>query len=351
MGKSGIKKALLVFLIIFGSFSVIDEVKAADELNCILCHKYRGLSRIDKTGKFRLFFINHNMFSMSPHGKVKCNDCHRDINVVPHEPAQKVNCTIECHIIEPSGQRRFSHQSIEDNLFQSAHSKYDKDGNLKEMSEDYPHCKDCHEQPIYRPLSFFKGSKPGVSERAIARCKTCHRTGRFANIFYTHVTSRLQKTRRPREIVAVCAKCHGDKAFQKRHKLDDVVTSYFETFHGKAVNHGSERTPDCVDCHIRPGDNVHLIESKTSPTAAVNLENRAMTCRVKDCHVDAGENLSGYHVHVTYDDPEKYPIEYYLLLFFTLLTGGTMYFFLTIIFLELIRRFFPHASLFKSKDH
>lgn len=345
-----IRKILIIFALCLSSLWGPAEVKAADELNCILCHKYRGLSRIDETGRFRLFFINHNMFGMSPHGKVKCNDCHRDINVVPHEPAKKVNCTIECHIIEPSGQRRFSHQSIEDMLFKSAHSKYDKNGKLKEYSEDYPGCKDCHEQPIYRPLSFFKGAKPGVSERAIARCKTCHRTGNFADTFYTHVTSRLQKTRAPKEIVSICAKCHGDKEFQKRHDLDDVVSSYYETFHGKAVRHGSEKAPDCVDCHIRPGDNVHFIEPKESPTAAISKANRHMACMVKDCHINAGENIAGYHVHVTYDDTDKYPIEYYMIKFFTVLTAGTMYFFLGFIFLELLRRLFPHFSFIKGKE-
>ena len=352
MGKKFFVKTLLIAVMLSG-YAVVspEQASAADELNCILCHKYRGLSRIAENGKFRLFYINPKMFMLSPHGKVKCNDCHRDINVLPHEPAKKVNCTVECHIIEPSGQRRFSHQAVEDMLYKSVHSKYDEKGNLKKYAEDYPGCKDCHEQPIYRPLAFFKGKAPGISERAIGRCKTCHRTGNFADIFYVHVTSRLQKTRSPREIVSICAKCHADKEFQKRHDLPDVVSSYFETFHGKAVDHGSEKTPDCVDCHIRPGDNVHLIEPKESPTAAVAEANRSQVCRAKECHPNASDNLAGYHVHVTYDDPEKYPLEYYMLKFFKFLTAGVMYFFLGFIFLELLRRLFPHFSFIKEKEH
>lgn len=149
------------------------------------------------------------MFKSVPHGKVKCLDCHRDINEILHKTVEKVNCTVECHIEEPSGGRRFTHEPIAELITKkSIHSKYDPSGNLKKYSEDYHGCKDCHEEPMYRPLSFFKGMKPGFSDRAMARCKTCHRTGDFAEIFYSHVTSRLRKTRPPKEIVQMCANCH-----------------------------------------------------------------------------------------------------------------------------------------------
>lgn len=321
---------------------------AADELNCILCHKYIGLSRIDETGKFRLFYINENMFQSGPHGKVKCFDCHRDINQIPHLPAQKVDCTVECHIEEPSGGKKFTHEPIAEILGKSVHSKFNSEGTLKKYAEDYPGCKDCHEEPLYRPLSFFKGMKPGFSERAMARCRSCHRTGDFVDIFYTHVTSRLRKTRPPKEMVLICAKCHEKPDFQKRHNLDDVVSSYKETFHGKAVLHGSEQAPDCVDCHVVLGSNVHNIESRKSPSSAVAPANIKNTCRTEDCHFKAGAMLAEYHVHVT-GDYKKYPVENYLLIFFKFLTAGVMYFFIVLIFLELLRRLFPRFSFNKAE--
>lgn len=346
----GRRISIFVFSFFVAVFcGIAGTARGADDLNCLMCHKYRGLSRIDETGRFRLFFINEVMFKSGPHGKLKCNDCHRDINEIPHNPAMKVDCTMECHIIEPSGQRRFSHQPIEEILSKSVHGKYEKDGSLKKYAEDYPHCKDCHEEPLYRPLSFYKVVRPGVSERAIAKCKSCHRTGNFAEIFYTHVTSRLHKTRTPKEIVGVCAKCHGRKDFQEKHKLDDVVASYFETFHGKAVSHGSERTPDCTDCHVVQGENTHLIESKKSPTSSIAPHNVSRTCRTEDCHSKASEKLAQYHVHVT-NDRHKYPLENNMLIFFKTLTAAVMYFFIIMIFLELLRKLFPNFSFRKEED-
>ncbi len=326
-------------------------VFASDELNCVLCHKHRGLSRVDENGEFRLFYINEKMFKKSPHSKVKCIDCHQDIDEIPHKPAEKVDCTVECHLEEPSSKQKFTHKPVAEILSKSIHSKYDENGNLKELAakypDDYPGCKDCHEQPLYRPLSFFKGHAAGMSERGLSRCKSCHTKGEFAESFYAHVTSRLQKMRSPKEIVGICARCHGDPAFQERHELDAVVTSYKETFHGKAVHFGSEAAPDCVDCHVVSGESVHLIEGQESPTSAIAEGNVATTCRTSECHADAGENIAGFQVHVTYDK-DKYPLQHYMLKFFTALMAAVLYFFVVIIFLELLRRLFPDFSFIKS---
>jgi hypothetical protein len=84
------------------------QALAEDELNCVLCHKHRGLSRIDEHGKFRLFYINQELFNSGPHRRNACKDCHGDIERIPHDPAEKVDCTKECHLLEPSGKLKFT---------------------------------------------------------------------------------------------------------------------------------------------------------------------------------------------------------------------------------------------------
>ncbi len=324
------------------------EVFAQDELNCFLCHKHRGLSRIDKDGNFRLFYINEELFESSPHSRNECKDCHRDIDRIPHEPAKKVDCTQECHMLEPSSKKKFSHKVIAEKLAKSVHARKREDGSLKPYPEDYPACRDCHDQPLYRPLSFYKGERMGVSQRGISRCKSCHSKGDFAESFYKHVTTRLHKTRSPKEIIRVCAKCHEDEKLRKRHELDDVVSSYKETFHYKQIALGSERTPDCIDCHVVYGESSHLIESQEVATSSVAKNNIATTCRTEECHGRAGEKLAGFQTHVTYSR-EKYPMQFYMLIFFKTLLACVMYFFLTFIFLELLRRLFPDFTFNKEE--
>jgi Na+-transporting methylmalonyl-CoA/oxaloacetate decarboxylase gamma subunit len=51
---------------------------------------------------------------------------------------------------------------------------------------------------------------------------------------------------------------------------------------------------------------------------------------------------------VTYDR-EKYPMQFYMLIFFKALMALILYFFLTLIFFELMRRLFPRFAFFKEK--
>jgi len=326
------------------------NAQAEEELNCFICHKHRGLSRIDENGEFRLFYINQELFDSGPHRRNQCKDCHTDIDRIPHDAAKQIDCTQECHVTEPSGQAKFSHQHISDILAESVHSKLDADGNLKDYPDDYPGCKDCHEQPIYRPFSVYKGEKlPGVSSRGISRCKACHTSGNFAEDFYEHVTSRLHKTRFPLETIDICAKCHEDPALLERHDLHDAVATYKDTFHGKLILLGSEKTPDCIDCHVVVGENTHLIQSQTELSSAVHKNNIGATCRSADCHSGASARLSEFSTHVTYE-LDKYPMEFYMLLFFKGLITVVLYFFLALIFFELMRRLFPNFTFFKDKD-
>lgn len=347
--NSLLRGVLAPFAILFGMILTFGTASAADESNCSMCHKNRGLSAIDEQGRFHLFYINQQLFDAGPHRRIKCEECHLDITQIPHETAHKVDCTQKCHITEPSGQRKFSHRAVAAELAKSVHSKYDAEGNLKPYPEDYPGCKDCHDQPLYRPISFFKEhASAGVSERALSRCKSCHGSGDFAADFFEHVTARLRRMRFPMETVDVCARCHEDPGFRERHDMDDVITSYKETFHGKILILGSERTADCLDCHVVAGESVHLIEAKSEITSAVHRNNIGRTCATAECHEGASDQLASFQTHVTYER-EKYPLQFWMLLFFKSLLAGVMYFFLILIFLELLRRLFPNFAFFPEK--
>lgn len=110
-------------LLLLSFFLMPIDSFAADIGNCLLCHKYPGLSRIDENGKFRLLFVNEPIFNNSVHAKVKCEGCHTDIKKIPHDTAKKVDCLTECHIKEPSSEQQFSHQEVAGFLTKSVHTK------------------------------------------------------------------------------------------------------------------------------------------------------------------------------------------------------------------------------------
>jgi cytochrome b subunit of formate dehydrogenase len=138
----------------------------------------------------------------------------------------------------------------------------------------------------------------------------------------------------------MCGSCHGDAALARRHNLPDVVSSYRETYHGKAVQFGSRRAPDCMDCHVREGESVHAMHGRNDPRSSVHTANKAATCRTAECHPGAGSALAGFRVHAD-RDPARHPLEFAVGLFFVVATLGLLLPILTLSVLGLIRELFP----------
>jgi cytochrome b subunit of formate dehydrogenase len=312
---------------------------AADAENCLMCHRFRGLSRVDKNGDYRLFFVDENLFSRGPHARVSCTGCHADIKTIPHNDALPVDCLQSCHIQEPTREIVFTHAKVHDTLEGSVHARVAPDGTEREHPEDFPRCKDCHDNPLFRPVSFHKTIRSGVSDRAISRCIQCHSDESFTRYYYNHVTSRMHKARDPREVVEMCSSCHADAEFAARHNLPNVVSSYMETYHGKAVLFGSKRAPDCLDCHASY-DSVHEMLANNNPLSSVHSNQRAATCQTVDCHPEATPALASFDVHAT-RNPKTHPLEFTVALLFVIMTLAILLPILTVNVLGLIRELLP----------
>lgn len=70
---------------------------ALDEGGCLICHQYPGLVRLEEQGKFRPLHINEEKYFSSSHGKFNCNQCHINVDKVPHTGETSVDCSTKCH--------------------------------------------------------------------------------------------------------------------------------------------------------------------------------------------------------------------------------------------------------------
>jgi hypothetical protein len=147
----------------------------------------------------------------------------------------------------------------------------------------------------------------------------------------------------------MCARCHDDTALVARHGLSTkAVFSYGETFHGKAARFLDERVPDCLDCHVNKGESVHQMIGHKDPLSSVHEKNKGKVCATIDCHPNASPKLASYGVHSEFNLTQS-PVQYFFTFFFIVLTGGTLLPLMGIIFLDLLRRFFPHATIGRRK--
>ncbi len=356
MSKKALKgeRKLFIFVALLIGLMAVHAVipriaAAADEENCLMCHKHRGIGRIDLQGKRRIFYVHEELFAKSVHGRVPCRGCHIGITQIPHKVVvQKVDCGVQCHKKEPSTGRDFSHRAVYKNYKRSAHGT-----DLKNPEPGKPVCKYCHQNPLYTRT--VQGREKPL-QKILARCEACHTEKEWSHTFYMHVEHRLMKrTMRSRlQIVELCSSCHADKALMKSKgaskKAINAVDTYKLTYHWRALQLGRTDTADCIDCHTYyepyTPDNIHLILRTSDPESAVHPNNKGKVCAQDTCHdgvnaagPKAGPELAELNMHMDWEDPENL-IEFLVAQMFFVLTFGTLSFLFVWMFLELLRRLF-----------
>ena len=291
-------RAALVAAVLAASLLLRAPLPAADVENCDLCHKYSGLGRIDESGIKRLFYVNQDRYGHSAHGRVRCKGCHVDIEAFPHGEVKNVDCATECHLMDPSVERKFSHARMIEEYNNSVHGRM-ADGKEKEHAEDLPTCTYCHENRILDPIHL--GSQlEDISREILERCLGCHEDEAWTRTYFTHLTHRIKERRTSKDMVELCASCHEDEEKMKRHGLEATGT-YRDTFHWKSIKYGDPNAPNCIDCHAPVGYFSHTIMPKENPRSAVYKGNLVRTCSnpngLQECHPAATPAFAQGTIH------------------------------------------------------
>ena len=91
-----IRTSATLLMLVFVLLSISFDVEAADKDNCLMCHKYRFLGRIDETGKTVNYNVDQTIFTNTVHKNVSCRECHTYIKKVPHDPVtEQVNSILD----------------------------------------------------------------------------------------------------------------------------------------------------------------------------------------------------------------------------------------------------------------
>lgn len=279
-------------------FYPIHQPMAADVENCDLCHKYSGLGRIDESGKKHLYYVNDTLMQQSVHRKIRCKECHSDIEKYPHPDPKEVDCSTVCHLVDPSTDKKFSHANMIEGYEMSVHGKGSPD-NPKEHPEDLPTCTYCHENRMYQPVSGLD-EQAGVAQEILDRCLGCHADEEWTRFFYHHFTHRLHRRRSSERMVELCISCHENEEMMDRHGL--IVTGTFhDTFHWQAIKYGDPCAPNCITCHAPVGFSSHEIMPADDPRSAIHKDNLVRTCSnpggLHTCHPNATPAFAQGRIH------------------------------------------------------
>ncbi len=327
---------------------------SGDSGQCLMCHANSGAHVTFGTGDEISVQVDAQMLDQSvhgvnnPQGELSCQNCHGDYTYphTGHTPplnsprdfrlALNQACTT-CHTQEATLQA------------DSVHAAAMQAGN-----ENAPVCVDCHGfhdvTPPNQPRSKipntcgtchtdvfnqYKDSVHGAalledSNPDVPTCIDCHGVHNIQDPTTNHF--RLFSPQ-------LCAKCHANKALMDKYGIStDVFNTYVSDFHGTTVTLFEKKSPDaavnkavCYDCH-----GVHNIRRPSDPLSTVYKDNLLTTCQ--KCHPDATANFPTAWLGHYEPDPQRYPLVYYVNLFYKYFIPGMIGFFLVVIIPDAIRR-------------
>lgn len=149
-------------------------------------------------------------------------------------------------------------------------------------------CENCHSKEYQEYMKSEHGVAYAKGHTEAPTCVTCHGDKDI---------KKVSDDMKPRHIIDMCSKCHGNRDFALKFQLNpEVVRSYERTYHGQAYNLGyqGDDFATCVNCHGN-----HDIRKQDDPESKISREKIVQTCA--RCHKDANENfvqfLSHYDPH------------------------------------------------------
>lgn len=263
--------------------------------DCLECHRDKDLTKTGADGKEISVFVDEAILAGSSHKTNTCASCHSDIQSThpDDEIAPKpVNCAT-CHD-KPS-------QSYNDSVHGVA---------LKAGKTEAASCKDCHGAhdviPPNLPSSPLHFSKlaatcgechpqeaqeleESVHGKALAKglreaptCTDCHMEHKIVGL-----TGRSAKAAEQ-----MCSKCHASERINTKYSLPaDRVQTFFESYHGLALQYGSTSVANCASCH-----GFHRVLPSSDPNSSIHPNHLVETCG--KCHPGATENFALAKVHV-----------------------------------------------------
>lgn len=337
-----------------GAYSIARAQGPTDDATCLQCHSNPDLTMTLPSGEPLSLYVDPEGFHGSIHGtlNVGCVQCHTDIQGYPHPPANYIDrrdVTLQnyktCEGCHPENYR-----NTLDSMHQvalaggnrnaavctdchTAHAVTDPSTPRTRIPQT---CAQCHSTISDQYLTSVHGEALTNDDNPdVPTCIDCHGVHNIGNP--TTAAFRLNSPE-------ICADCHTDPAIMTKYGIStNVMDTYLADFHGTTVELFARQHPDqatnkpvCYDCH-----GVHNIKSTKDPTSMVSTqENLLQTCR--KCHPDAttASFTAAWMSHYE-ASPDKYPVVYYINLFYWIiipLTIGALLIFIASDVFQRVRR-------------
>lgn len=304
--------------------------------SCLLCHSDQDLSVQLESGETLHLTISPEAFDESTHGSsgMDCVTCHSDIESFPHP--ERTAETLREFKLDYYTICRDCHEEQFNLSMDSVHQR-----GLAAGNNEAAVCTDCHDPHTQQYLMDDAGELLDYARLHVPEtCAQCHSAiyDEYKESVHGSALTRQGNLDVPTCIDChgvhdiqspntatyrnstpfLCAECHTNNTLMQKYGLStNVLDTYVADFHGTTVVLFDKAFPDqptnkpvCTDCH-----GVHDIARGDDPNKGLQTrENLLIRCQ--QCHPDATANFPDAWMSHYIPSPEKYPIVYYVNLFY-----------------------------------
>jgi len=339
--------------------SVHEDIFASGDMNCLSCHSthmdeaeassfdagcgncHSGVEEIYRGSVHRFGRLRGS------EGAATCADCHQGHHILPaSDPASPISVRNipdmcgSCHTDESVVTSEYVRLPIAlPNYMQSVHGEGWREGKRTAVCTDChgthdlhtaqepdskinryhiaQTCGQCHEEISNQYLDSVHGKAVGMGLHDAPTCTDCHDEHLIQHP--DAPTARSSPEHRARQL---CGDCHTRPALVARYGLTEgVVESYLDSYHGWAIEHGSDLVATCTDCH-----NVHEIRSPLDPQSTIHPDNVTATCG--KCHANSNPTFARSYTHASALEargPQGWAKLIYIILIATVLGGMALH--------------------------
>ena len=284
---------LLALALTRGAAGAAPPLKDSD---CLDCHSDKTLSATNAAGKEVSLFVDKARLAASAHKTNTCASCHADITSKhpdDNRTVQAVRCAA-CHERQTESYGASVHGlalkagRTDAATCQDCHDSHDvlppdSAASPLHFSRQAGTCGACHEQEAQDVMASVHGKATAAGKRDAPVCTDCHSE---------HKIEALKNSSALKISEEVCSRCHASERLNTRYNLPaDRVKTFFESYHGLAVQYGSTVAANCASCH-----GYHRILPSADPDSTINTNHLVATCG--QCHPGANARFVSGKIHV-----------------------------------------------------
>lgn len=287
--------ACLAFSASLSALQAAEEEIPNDQ--CLECHSDKDLTKETEDGGEVSLFVDEEAHKRSTHAKKSCVECHEGLTS-EHPDDEIIPKPVDCAGCHEKESKTF-HRSIHGQAMRSG-------------TEGAPGCKDCHgtheilsPRSPESPLHFTKQADTcgechtqeaedvATSIHGIATARGVIESPSCTNCHEDHCIDSLGGESAMKKVGDTCSRCHESERINTKFGMpSDRVKTFFESYHGLAMQGGSANAANCASCH-----GYHKVLPSNNPESSIHKSHLVETCG--KCHPGAGENFAFSKVHAT----------------------------------------------------